>query len=68
VGIRQFGDRFVAEIKKNDLPRLRHGLLALHHCQRMSRVSGEEPEVVLERFLAQWFDQTPVPTARDMEL
>lgn len=68
VGIRQFGDRFVAEIMKNDLPRLRHGLLALHHCQRMSRVSGEEPEVVLERFLAQWFDQTPVPTARDMEL
>jgi len=68
VGIRQFGDRFVADLRKHDLASLRHGLLALHYCQRMSRVQGEEPEVVLERFLAHWFDRTPVPTAKDMEL
>ncbi len=34
----------------------------------MLRIQGEDPEVVLERFLAQWFDRTPVPTAGDLEL
>lgn len=68
VGVRQFGDRFVGEVRKNDLPHLRHGLLALHHCQRMIRMQGEDPEIALERFLSHWFDGTAVPTARDLEL
>ncbi|MCA8952125.1 MAG: hypothetical protein KDE27_21625 [Planctomycetes bacterium] len=67
VGIRQFGDRFVAEVKKNDAARLRHGLLALNHCQRMMRLSAEDPEIVLEQFLSHWFDGAPVPRARDLE-
>lgn len=68
LGVRQFADRFVAEVRKNDLRTLRHGLLALHHCQRMVRMQGEDPELVLERFLSHWFDGTPVPSSRDLEL
>lgn len=67
-GVRQFAERFVEQVRRHDLGRLRRGLLALHHCQRMSRLTGEEPDVLLERFLAQWFDGAPIPTAEDLEL
>ena len=67
LGVNNFGDRFTEQVRNNPLPRLRHGLLALLHCQRMLRLSSEEPVVLLERFLAQWFDGVPVPTARELE-
>jgi len=68
VGVRQFVDRFVEQVQRNDVKRLQRGLLAVHHCQRMSRLTAEEPEVLLERFLAQWFDGVPIPTAADLDL
>jgi hypothetical protein len=68
VGVRQFVDRFVEQVQRNDVQRLQRGLLAVHHCQRMSRLTSEEPEVLLERFLAQWFDGAPIPTAADLDL
>lgn len=66
-GVRQFADRFVAQVERHDTARLGRGILAVHHCQRMQRLSGEEPAVLLERFLAQWFDGAPIPSAEDLE-
>jgi DNA polymerase III delta subunit len=66
-GVRQFAERFVEQVERNDAERLRRGILALHHCQRMQRLSGEDPAVLLERFLAQWFDGAPIPSATDLE-
>lgn len=68
VGVFQFADRFVEQVQKNPLARLRRGLLALHHCQRCSRTTGEDPDVLLERFLGQWFDGRPIPAAEEMDL
>ena len=68
VGVRAFAERFVEQLQRLDLARLRRGLLALHACQRQSRLSSEEPDVLLERFLAQWFDGAPIPTAQDLDL
>lgn len=67
-GVRQFADRFVEQVQRHDVARLRRGLLALHACQRMSRITGEDPDALLERFLAQWFDGATIPTAEDLEL
>ena len=67
-GVRQFADRFVASVRKNDQPQLRRGLLALHACLRESRITGEDDEVLLERFLGQWFDGLPIPTGEELEL
>jgi DNA polymerase III delta subunit len=67
VGVRQFAERFVDIVQKNDLPRLRRGLLALHSCQRQSRLTGEDAEALLLQFLTQWFDNAPIPTAEDLE-
>ena len=68
VGVRQFADRFVEQVRRLDVQKLQRGLLALHACQRSSRTMGEDPEVLLERFLAQWFDGAPVPSAEEFEL
>lgn len=68
VGVRQFVPRFLEQLRQNDVPRLERGLLALHACQRASRTLGEEPQVLLERFLSQWFDAAPIPRAEDFEL
>jgi hypothetical protein len=68
VGVHNFTDRFVAHVQRNDAARLRHGLQALHACQRASRLTGEDPDVLLERFLAMWFRGAPVPTAAEFEL
>jgi DNA polymerase III delta subunit len=67
VGVRQFADRFVDHVQKHDLARLTRGLQALHACQRASRLTGEEPDALLERFLAQWFDGAPIPSLQDLE-
>lgn len=67
-GVRQFADRFVAAVRANDQGQLRRGLLALHACVRESRVTGEDGEVLLERFLGQWFDGLPVPAGEELEL
>lgn len=67
-GVRQFADRFVASVRKNDQPQLRRGLLALHACLRESRITGEDDVVLLERFLGQWFDGLPIPTGEELEL
>ena len=66
--MRQFADRFVASVRKNDQPQLRRGLLALHACLRESRITGEDDVVLLERFLGQWFDGLPIPTGEELEL
>jgi DNA polymerase III delta subunit len=66
-GVRQFVDRFVAQVRKHDAATLRRGLLALHACQRASRLTGEEPDVLLERFLGMWFDGAPIPSLEDLE-
>jgi hypothetical protein len=42
-------------------------LLALLHCQRERRSLGEEDDVLLERFLARWFDGAPVPGPEELE-
>jgi DNA polymerase III delta subunit len=68
LGVFQFAERFVEQVQKNNLVRLRRGLLALHHCARQLRLTGEEPDLLLERFLGQWFDGRPIPRAEDLEL
>lgn len=67
-GVHGFADRFVAHVLRHDIGRLRRGLLALHHCQRMARLTSEEPRHLLERFLAQWFDDAVVPAVEAFEL
>ncbi len=66
-GVRQFVDRFIAQVRKHDAATLRRGLLALHACQRASRLCGEDPDVLLERFLGMWFDGAPIPSLEDLE-
>ena len=68
LGVFKFPDQFVARLQKNPLPRLRRGLLALHHCARQLRLTGEEPDVLLEQFLTMWFDAVPIPSAEDLDL
>ena len=68
LGVRFQGERLAAQVQRWSRPRLARGLLALHACQRSSRTTGEDADVLLERFLCQWFDGTPIPTAEDFEL
>jgi|GEM_PF-1899338 len=67
-GVRQFADRFLEQVKKNDQAQLQRGLTALHACLRKSRLLGEGGEALLERFLAQWFDGAPIETAEELQL
>ena len=67
-GVFQFADRFVANVRRHGQPRLRRGLEALHACQRQSRLTGEDPDALMERFLSQWFDGAPIPSAEDLGL
>lgn len=67
LGLRQFADRFLEHVQNNDLAQLARGLQALHACQRASRLTGEEPDALLEQFLLQWFDGAPIPTLQDLE-
>lgn len=59
-GVFQFQDRFMDQVRRHDRPRLARGLLALHECQRHLRLGGEEPDLLLERFLRSWFDGAPM--------
>ena len=67
-GVRQFADRFLEQVTKNDQPQLQRGITALHAALRKSRLTGEDGEALLERFLAQWFDGAPIETAEELEL
>lgn len=55
VGVRQFVDRFVGQLKNNPASRLQRGLQLLHACQRELRTTGEDPEWLLQRFLHRYF-------------
>ncbi len=55
VGVRAFADRFRGQVELNPERRLRRGLELLLDCQRQLRTTGEEPELLLERFLAMYF-------------
>ena len=68
LGVFQFAERFHEQVQKNSLAKLRRGLLGLHHCARQLRLTGEEPDLLLEGFLEQWFLGRPVPRAEDLEL
>lgn len=67
-GVRQFADSFLAQVKHCSIAKLKRGVTALHACQRKSRLLGADPEVLLERFLVQWFDGTAIETAEELEL
>jgi DNA polymerase III delta subunit len=68
LSVRNFADRFAAQVQKNDAARLRAGMLALLHCQRQLRLTGEEPDLLLEQFLRQWFDGATLPPLQESEL
>jgi DNA polymerase III delta subunit len=55
VGVRGFADRFRSEVERHPEARLRRGLLLLHDAQRRLRYEGEEPRLLLEDLVAQWF-------------
>ncbi len=57
LGVRAFADRFKEQVQSNSETRLRGGLLALVDAQRQLRLAGEDPELVLEHFLARWFGE-----------
>lgn len=67
VGVGGFADRYLEQVRTNPRARLEHGLLAIVHCQRERRLCGEDDLVLLERWLARWFDALPVPAAQDLE-
>jgi DNA polymerase III delta subunit len=67
LGVYAFVERFTAQVQKNTAARLEHGILALLHCQRERRSLGEEDDVLLERFLARWFDGVAVPSPEELE-
>jgi DNA polymerase III delta subunit len=67
-GVHQFADRFLEQVKCNSIEQLNRGVMALHACQRKSRMIGEDADVLLERFLAQWFEGAPIETAEEFEL
>lgn len=68
LGVYQFADRFAERVQRWPQERLRRGLLALHASQRASRLTGEDADVLLERFLQQWFDGAAIPSAEDFDL
>jgi DNA polymerase III delta subunit len=55
LGVRTFTERFREQVRSHSLAQLRLGLLALVDSQRQLRLDGEDPELVLERFIARWF-------------
>ena len=55
VGVRGFADRYRDQVAMHPEVRLRRGLFALREAQRRLRSSGEDPQRLLEAFVAQWF-------------
>lgn len=60
LGGRFFADRFGKQVQHNDRDRLERGLRLLLLAQRQKRLSGEDDEVLLERFLVGWFSDGPI--------
>jgi DNA polymerase III delta subunit len=54
VGVRVFVDRFLAQVQQNQSGRLARGLKQLVQCQRELRTTGEDPQLLLERFLSRY--------------
>ncbi len=52
VGVRMFQDRFLRQVQKNPAPRLARMLGLLARAQTELRTTGEEPELLLEAFVA----------------
>ena len=65
VGVRGFVERYQSQLQRNDREQLERGLLWLLCCQREKRRTGEDDDVLLERFLARWFAASlpPAPEA-----
>ncbi len=55
LGVRVFVDRFGSQVRSNPEARLLKGLDLLMECQRDLRRTGEDAELLLERFLADYF-------------
>jgi DNA polymerase III delta subunit len=53
--VHAFADRYVKQVADNPEPRLRRGIELLLAAQRELRTSGEDPELLLERFVARYF-------------
>lgn len=66
-GQQRFPDAFMGRVQNNPLPRLRRGILALVHMQRLLRAAGEDGDALLERLLGLWFGDAPVPRAEELE-
>ncbi|MHC5062482.1 MAG: DNA polymerase III subunit delta [Planctomycetota bacterium] len=58
MGVRVFVDRFREQVRLNPEPRLRAGLGMLMECQRDLRRTGEDAELLLERFLSAYFSRS----------
>ena len=67
LGVKAFAERFTAQLQRSTEPMLREGLLALLECQRRMRLQGDDPELLLEQFLMQWFDGVRLRPARELE-
>ncbi len=52
LGVRVFVDRFIAQVRANSAAQMRQVLQELLACQRNLRSSGEDPELLLERLVA----------------
>jgi DNA polymerase III delta subunit len=57
-GVRVFVERFLAQVEQNPAARLARGLKLLMACQRELRTTGEDPILLLERFLSRYFAAT----------
>jgi DNA polymerase III delta subunit len=55
VGVRMFIDRFLSQVQQNPAADLTRGLRLLMQCQRELRTTGEDPQLLLERFLSRYF-------------
>lgn len=55
LGVYAFQERLIEQVRRNDEPALRRMLLELLRTQRELRDTGEEPELLLERFLTRCF-------------
>lgn len=54
-GVRAFGDRFAAQVRRCTQAHLRRGLVDLLEAQRDLRRTGEDPEWILRQFVTRWF-------------
>lgn len=55
LGVRLFVDRYLSQVEQNPARRLTRGLRLLMQCQRELRTTGEDPILLLDRFLSRYF-------------